>query len=624
MSGKTMDSLLELLPNNLQNIDNLNGEYRLPARYLSNTVPEDNLSSSPTIKPPVVTPSLNINNIKNSTSNDRILFRTIDGSYNNLLYIELGKAETQLLRLFQPAYEDGIAEPRGGGIKKPLTLPNPRDISNKIAKQTTSVPNYLNASDWLWQWGQFIDHDLDLNEGGDEEFLIKVNDLNDPLYPGYIPFTRVPAASGTGTSPYNPRQQKNDITAFIDASSVYGSDETRANYLRTHDGTGKLKTQVINGEELLPFNTVGLANANPFKAPEEKLFLAGDVRANEQIGLTAVHTLFVREHNHIADKIGEQFPTLGGNEIYEISRKLVGAEIQAITYNEFLPFLIGKRFTPVKGISTEFGGGFGLEAYKGYNSTLNPSVSNEFANAAYRLGHTLLNDKLLRVDKNGIHSIPLGSDKPSEAAFFNPHEVIKNGVNSLFVGLAWQAAQEFDHFIVDSVRNFLFPAGTGGLDLASVNIQRGRDVGLPGYVDVYNELGLDSVFGKIQDFKDLPFTYEAIDLFDDIYTSVDEIDLWIGGLAEKPINHGLLGPTFNLIVSDQFRAARDGDRFFYLNPTELKFLKQFDPYIEQTTLSGVIHRNTPENVHIQDNAFLAYSNIHDPLLPTTDPLSTVM
>ena len=332
----------------------------------------------------------------------------------------------------------------------------------------------------------------------------------------------------------NPRTTINQITAFIDASSVYGSDEEREEFLRTLSD-GLLKTSTANnGEVLLPVNLIGmdaLENATGGTLGDFQ-FVAGDVRANEQLGLIAVHTLLVREHNRLAaellerltvtmeaalvDKLNEfsadfinEYPNATQDEIrdefiYQSARKVVTAEIQAITYNEFLPLLIGNS----------------LEAYSGYNSSIDAQISTEFANAAYRVGHTLLNDQLLRVDANqNIVSTTSLAD-----AFFDPAEVQTNGIDTLLQGLIFQDAQEIDNLLVDGVRNFLFPAGGGGLDLASVNIQRGRDVGLPGYVAAHNE-----IFGtSISNFDDLGssglglFSDEVVALFQDAYASVDE------------------------------------------------------------------------------------------------------
>ncbi|NEQ11381.1 MAG: PEP-CTERM sorting domain-containing protein [Moorea sp. SIO4E2] len=543
-------------------------------------------------------------------------YRTINGFGNNLNDPTLGEAETPLLRLLTPAYEDGFNAPRITGSTGNL-LPNPRDISNTIVPQKELVPNFLNASDWIWQWGQFIDHDLDLNEGGldrpREDFTpIPINPidiatgLRDPLAPS-IPLIRVPAAPGTGTGPGNPRQQINQLTSFIDGSQVYGSDPVRAEFLRTNDGSGKLKSQSINGQELLPFNTGGFPNANttpPISG--EELFIAGDVRANEQIGLTAVHTLFVREHNRLAEELTEKIdagdPVIleklhqsgldKGDFIYESVRKVVGAQIQVITYNEFLPLFIGDSL---------------LEDYSGYDPTVDPRISVEFANANFRVGHTLLSEELQRINNNGTS---LGSISLADA-FFNPQEVIDNGVDSLFLGLASQVAQEVDNQLVDGVRNFLAPIATGGFDLASINIARAREVGLPGYNQARVELGLDPVTGFLTTDTELGITSnpEVAALFEKIYKSVEDVDFWIGGISEDSFNGGLVGELFNTVISDQFRRARDGDRFFFLN--DLDHLLALAPDLESTRLSDIIRRNSTIS-NIQDNAFVVPEDVPEP------------
>lgn len=543
-------------------------------------------------------------------------FRTINGFGNNLNDPTLGQAETQLLRLLTPAYEDGFNAPRITGSTGNL-LPNPRDISNTIVPQKELVPNFLNASDWIWQWGQFIDHDLDLNEGGldrpPEDFTpIPINPIDiatglpDPLAP-LIPLIRVPAAEGTGTGLGNPRQQINQLTSFIDGSQVYGSDSVRAEFLRTNDGSGKLKSQSINGQELLPFNTGGFPNANttpPISG--EELFIAGDVRANEQIGLTAVHTLFVREHNRLAEELTEKIdagdPVIlekldhsgldQGDFIYESVRKVVGAQIQVITYNEFLPLFIGDGL---------------LEDYSGYDPTVDPRISVEFANANFRVGHTLLSPELQRINNNGTS---LGSISLADA-FFNPQEVIDNGVDALFLGLASQVAQEVDNQLVDGVRNFLAPIATGGFDLASINIARAREVGLPGYNQARVELGLDPVTAFLTTDTELGITSnpEVAALFEKIYESVEDVDFWIGGISEDSFNGGLVGELFNTVISDQFRRARDGDRFFFLN--DLDHLLALAPDLESTRLSDIIRRNSSIS-KIQDNAFVVPEDVPEP------------
>ncbi len=560
-------------------------------------------------------------------------FRTIDGTENNG---NQGEANTQLIRLFDNAFDDDISVPRGGEFDQ-SELPNPRTISNIVVDQVEDVPNSLNASDWLWQWGQFLDHDFALNEDNNEqdprgEFTpIPVPD-GDPTFPDgtELPFIRVPAAEGTRET--TPRQINNQITAFLDASAVYGSDEERAEFLRVDEddpdfGKGLLKTTVgDNGEILLPFNLRGdeaLPNATGGVLGEVQ-YIGGDIRVNEQISLTAVHTLFVREHNRLAEELHERledgdedleekfedfledagfdlddfeddngdfdeggdFGRLKDEFLYQAARKVVAAEVQVITYNEFLPLLIGERT---------------LEEYEDFDSDINPQVSVEFADAAFRVGHTLLSNQLLRVDEGGniIEEISLAD------AFFDPDEVTKDGVDSLFSGLASQEAQEIDNLLVDGVRDFLFPAGTGGLDLAAVNIARGREVGIASYTEIYKE-----IFGtEITDFDDLGsnglglFDDRVVSLFRDAYESVDQIDLWLGGISELPDDHGgLLGPTFSFFIADQFTRSRDGDEFFYLEEDQLEHLEILSPGIQDVTLSDIINANS--SISVQENVFL--------------------
>src|SRR5262249_39121370 len=158
---------------------------------------------------------------------------------------------------------------------------------------------------------------------------------------------------------------------YIDASMVYGSDPARAAALRTFEG-GKLKTSA-NGQ-LLPLNTDGLPNADPFRLGA-RLFLAGDVRANEQADPTVVHTLFVPEHNRLADRIPDRYPGLNDEQVYQVARRLVGAEMQVITYEEYLPAVLGFDYAPDPEDAV-------------YNPAVNASITNSFAHAAFRFGHS--------------------------------------------------------------------------------------------------------------------------------------------------------------------------------------------------------------------------------------------
>src|SRR5207248_1412050 len=117
--------------------------------------------------------------------------------------------------------------------------------------------------------------------------------------------------------------------------------------------------------------------------------------------------------------------------------------------------------------------------YPGYNSNINPGIANEFSTAAFRLGHSLVAPDVQFLNPDGTTKFPSISLAQS---FFNPNLVVQNGVDSILKYLANDNAQEIDNKIVPELQNFLFgPPGSGGFDLASLNIQRGRDHGLADY-----------------------------------------------------------------------------------------------------------------------------------------------
>ena len=536
-------------------------------------------------------------------------YRTIDGLGNNVANPSWGQADQMLLRKTPQAYDDGQSTPRGGTP----SLPSGRSVSNAVVSQPMGIEP-IGASDMFWLWGQFLDHDMDLTTSASpaESFDIVVpsgDPFFDPLETGsqIIPLSRsIYQNDNNGV-----RQQLNQISAYIDASMVYGSDQFRSNALRM-DGTGKLE---VSPGDLLPFNTMGLDNAG---GTGSNLFLAGDIRANEQISLTVMHTLFVREHNRLADEIkmrldnGEQlitqaFTDSGLSEddfIFQSARAVVGAEIQQITYDEFLPILLGQN---------------ALSSYSGYDDTVNVQVANEFSTAAFRVGHTMLSSTLQRINEDGTFNNPL----PLKNAFFNP-SIIQNdeGIDNILRGFAAGHAQRIDTFIVDDVRNFLFgPPGSGGFDLASLNIQRGRDHGIPSLNDVRLSLSLTP---KTTFLEVTGSNSDLATALGSVYTGgVNDIDLWVGGLAEPPVNDGLVGETFFVLIADQLQRLRDGDRFFYLEPSMQAQLSIFDPNLQNRRLSDIILLNT-EIESIQQNVFFAVARVpsdldNDGIPDATDP-----
>ena len=498
--------------------------------------------------------------------------RQFDGTSNNRKNPTWGGSFQHLQRLADADYGDGVSTLAGASRK------GAREISNIVFSQDQSenIPNSFNTSDYIWQWGQFIDHDVGLTDGSTGEpinILVAQGDLFAPE----IPVNRAIFDPDTGTDPGNPREQENEITSWIDGSMVYGSSDERASALRKGPDSPFLLTSEGN---LLPFNSRGLANASgPIREPAD-LFLAGDVRVNEQIGLTAMHTLFVREHNRVARQIQDQFPRRTAEEIFQSARRVVIAQIQKITYDEFLPALLGPNTMP---------------RYRGYKSNIRPDMFNEFTVAAYRFGHSSLSPNIRSIDENG-------NENPIQLrdAFFNAHNIFteEDSIDPVLRGLAKQKHQAIDSKVVDDLRNFLFGRPeNGGFDLVSLNIQRGRDHGVASYNDTREALGLS----RATLFTDITTDENVESALIDAYGDVDNIDLWVGGLAEDPLKSkgSQLGELFTTIVVRQFDAIRAADRFWHerdLQGTERKFVRN-------TTLSDVIRNNTNIGNELQSNVF---------------------
>ena len=299
--------------------------------------------------------------------------RSYDGSQNNLQNPQWGATHTPLQRLTTIAYADGYDSPGG------MSRPNPRTISNALFAQDSLINDPLNLSDFVWVFGQFLDHDISLTGNGSELAMVPVP-AGDPWFDPFgqgtalIFMSRSLPILGTGTDINNPRQHANEITTWLDASNVYGSDLTRANWLRTFQD-GKMRVSTNN---LLPFNTFTSNYTDPVD-PNAPLmddavqnsnyhFVAGDPRANENPLLAAFHTLFVREHNRLCDEIIADNPTWTDEQIYQHARKIVGGLIQNVVYSEWLPAM-----------------GVELPTYSGYDSSINGSISNVFSAAAFRM-----------------------------------------------------------------------------------------------------------------------------------------------------------------------------------------------------------------------------------------------
>lgn len=276
--------------------------------------------------------------------------------------------------------------------------------------------------------------------------------------------------------------------------------------------------------------------------------------------------------------------------LYQNARKLVGAYLQAITYYEWLPAL-----------------GVYLTDYQGYNPEVNPAVMNVFSAAAFRFGHTMIDDDIIRMDNNG-DTISAGNLKLREA-FFRPYEIVNSdGLDVYFKGMGTQVMQEMDCKVISDLRNFLFEDSGQGLDLVSINIFRGRDRGLADYNTLRTDFGLT----KLRSFEELTDNVEDLRLLEDLYGSVDNLDAWVGMLAEQHISDdAAFGELVMTIIKEQFKNLRDGDRFYFEN--DAAFTSEEIAEIKHTTMYDIMKRNTGITL-MQENVFSAMPHMDIPNL----------
>jgi peroxidase len=550
--------------------------------------------------------------------------RSITEIGNNMANPTWGTAGTDLLRVSPVQYADGTGSP-----STPNDL-NPRQISNDLNNQSSFIFSGMDdlggkqsksLGDLVYVWGQFLDHDLDLTlDNSGQAFNIPADTrtftqpdgttVTDPMSAGE-PFGR----SNSHTDVNGVRQQINSVTSFEDLSEVYGSTDFIASALRTHSG-GLLKTSPGN---LLPFNSLAYFSQAELDAlnmandaqqvPAAQLFVAGDRRANENIELTAMQTLFMRNHNRLAGQLHTLHPSWTDNQLYDEARKLNIAEGEIITFTEFIPSILGSGVLP---------------AYTGYKPNVNPGIDTEFSTVGFRFGHSLLSNAIGRQQNNGMDiNDPNGAAIPLTEGFFrpdlisatthtvnlvdvngNPDPHISSNIGAILKGDADNAANENDLLLIDSVRNTLFgiPFPGLGTDLAARDIQRARDHGIGTYNQLRVAYGLRAVtsFDQITEDDAVQAQLRAT------YGTVDRIDPFEGMLAEGHVGAGDVGPLLRAMLVKQFKDLRDGDRFFYLNES---FTTEERNLIAQgNTLSKVISHNT-SITNLQADAFFFKESI---------------
>ncbi|XP_071539893.1 peroxidase-like [Panulirus ornatus] len=576
-------------------------------------------------------------------------YRSHDGRCNNLRLPTLAATRSVFARLVPPAYSDGVGAPRDSVVRGGR-LPSPRVVSS-VAHRDQAFQDHT-ATLYLVAWGQFMDHDFTLTAtpvgrsarnqpqrccrstpgASPSPYCLPIRiPQNDDFYRQFkmtcMEFMR--ALSGVRQDcRLGVRAPFNMLTSVIDANTVYGSSLSHSRRLRAmHGGLLRMNDSFasIGLRELLPPKLDDPDQGCIRLSPDHYCFLAGETRVNEQLMLTAIHTLWFRQHNRLARLLAVLNPHWDDETLYQETRRIVVAQIQHITFNEFLPLVLGEQVMARYQLQLQKSG-----YWEGHDPSVDPSMTAAFVAAAYRFGHSLVPSTVERWSSS--HRF-IDSTRLSKL-IQQPWDMYRPGIlDQYYVGFMNQPAEAVDNSVTQEVTNHLFeqPGKHYGLDLVSINLQRGREFGLPGYTSFRRLCGLPPVHS----FQDLGY-YMAnitVNVYQDLYSHVDDIDLWSGGVSERPLPGSMLGPTFACIVALQMQRLRQGDRYWYEVPGQPSSftLPQLES-IRTTSLARILCDNTDLLLTLQLSPMALLNHITNPrvscesgfiprldLTPWTDP-----
>uniref|UniRef100_A0A182QEI0 Uncharacterized protein n=1 Tax=Anopheles farauti TaxID=69004 RepID=A0A182QEI0_9DIPT len=546
-------------------------------------------------------------------------YRQPDGRCNNIepggsLW---GAAGYPMERLLPPAYGDGIWAPRIVSVTGRY-LPTARKLSSTLFTDLHHAHTSYNVL--LMQFGQFLAHDFSRNKAIETKTKCctadgsaRVKDASpgcmpipvsrgDDFYSQYgvrcLHFMRTAVAPMRDCDGVGHGRQLSAVTHFIDGSAIYGASNKQTHELRAHEG-GRLKSLSHRRfhNELPPLER----SKDACQTGAEMCFLTGDARSNQLFSLVAVHTLFLREHNRLARHLQQLNPHWSDGTLFQEARRIVIAQLQHIAFGEYLPKVIGPRYTALYRLHPAEHGAYS----EFYNPHTNPSVSSEFTVAAFRFGHSTVPSKLeLKEGPVDTWRTFLDPTRFRERTFYD--DVLRT--------MQHQPMQSVDDLFSTSLTRFLDvqPGKAYGVDLAAINIQRGRDHALRPYNDYRRLVGKPGAY-SFEDFgPDLGKKLYAL------YAHPDDVDLYVGGILETPVDGGVVGETFAELIADQFSKFRAGDRYFYSNGPEsnpghftLPQLKE----IQRMTMAGLICANAGDvhRMHVLPDAFALRHDANRPM-----------
>ncbi|CAI2176968.1 15881_t:CDS:10 [Funneliformis geosporum] len=501
-------------------------------------------------------------------------YRSLNGEGNNRNELLIGTSNIPFVRNIpsKPNFADAnynmIPTPGNYTANVPdaliacnATLPNgvfplPRCVSNKLTSLQLNEDNMFDLpllekfkskrdiSHILTYWGFFMKMDIssgpDYGENYPTGIYIPQDDIsylssyrNGPKAINFtfttksLPFSRSDPKGGyTGI---------NEATSFVDASTIYGNNDTELKRIRDYGNNGKMRLEI-------DYSTSDGELGYPL-VDEDGRFILGYGAIFRNVFTDLFHVILLREHNRLCD----EFFAVHGND-----------------WNDEQYFQEARRW--------------------GYKPDLKPEINTFFATVTYRYGHSEVSD---------FYNIVNDAGKPLTTISLNdvqaPGLLKTFGIPSIILSLALQRQEEVDIYMSDFMRSYVHRS-VEQMDIASLDTVRSRDRGIPLYNDAREAFGLTRKSSWAEISSDL----DVQKRLEDTYGTVDRVEALMGGLAEDHINGGNYGELFYKSFSEQWKLIRDSDRFWYENQ-DAGFSQEDIAKIKTTTLLDILIRNSPKS-----------------------------
>ncbi|XP_050431946.1 peroxidase-like isoform X2 [Adelges cooleyi] len=502
-------------------------------------------------------------------------YRTFDGSCVNPDHPTWGMAGSVFTRLLPALYKDGKRQIRTQVNNKELV--SPRVLSTIFFTDQPEFDTDMKYTVLMCQFGQVLAHDMSgtlSKTGGSSCCTAQQTRLPPNSIPQTCEAINVPSNDkfyskfkvlclnmnrSKNTDDINcdvgPVLPINHVTAYIDASLLYGSAENANNELRMKKD-GLMSFQMIDNR-MYPPNVQDPKISCNAASDQELCIKAGDFRSNAGPNIVAMQVLLLRLHNWIAAELKKLNKHWNDGQLFEESRRILIACLQMITYGSYLVHLLGKKFMDEAKMSVK------TEGYNDlFDSTVHGQMTAEFSGVAFRCLHSTITGQMKLMDEQRNVVGVWNFEQFQKTGWFVCED---NNFDKMLRGMATQGQGRQNRFFPTAITDKLFQVNGVGTDLESLDIGRNRDYGMRPYPDYFPIRGKDSPKTWEQLSEDNLIDKNMVERLQTQYPSMEDIDLFVGAVLEnvEPDSGSLVGPLLQKMIGHQFSILQKADKFYF-------------------------------------------------------------